>query len=390
MALMALGGLGACGGIVMALSQRDIKRVLAYSTIENAGLIALSIGAALLSAAAGQPLVAALAWSAALLHVWNHAVSKSLLFFTAGAVAQVVGSRDLERWGGLLRRLPWLSTTLLVGAAALVGLPGTHGFASVWLLLLSLFRGAQSLVGVDRLAMLLAVFAVAFTEGATLACFVRIVGVGLLGAPRSLGATNAVPPRDAGLVFTAALLACACFALVGLVHPMLMLLGRAVAQLAPGAPFDRVQRIASPLPWLAALPLVMAALVLLYRAWLRRSRTIAWTVTWDCGYARPEASMQYTASSLSQPVTRMLEPALRTTVEEHLPTGLWPATMNWESRTPERALAEVYRPAFRRIADWLGFFRRLQEGRVMVYLRFIGVALLVLLVWLFWPVEMPR
>jgi hydrogenase-4 component B len=390
LALMALGGLGACGGIVMALGQRDVKRVLAYSTIENAGLIALSIGSALLATAARQPLIAALAWSAGLLHVWNHAISKSLLFFTAGAIARVVGNRDLERWGGLLRRLPWLATTLLAGAAALVGLPGTHGFASVWLLLLSLFRGAQSLVGADRLAMLLAVFAVAFTEGAALACFVRIVGVGLLGHPRSPGAANAAPPRDAGLVFPVALLAGACFGLVALVRPSLVLLGRAVAQLVPGAPVDGVQRLASPLPWLAALPFAIAATVLLYRTWLRRSRTIAWTVTWDCGYARPTASMQYTATSLSQPVTRMLEPVLRTTVDERLPAGLWPAAMNWESRTPERTLAEIYRPAFARIAAGLGLFRRLQEGRVMVYLRIMGAALLVLLLWLFWPPEAPR
>ena len=100
--------------------------------------------------------------------------------------------------------------------------------------------------------------------------------------------------------------------------------------------------------------------------------------------------MQYTATSLSQPLTSVLEPALRATVSERLPAGLWPSTMNWESRTPERALAEVYRPAFVRLAEWLGFFRRLQEGRVMVYLRYVGVALLVLLLWLFWPVEAPR
>src|SRR5206468_4783970 len=116
-----------------------------------------------------------------------------LLFLSAGALSQIVGSRDLERWGGVLRRLPLLGTALLVGAAALVGLPGTHGFASGWLLLSSLFRGSQSLIGPERLAMLLAVFAVAFAEGTALACFVRIVGVGLLGAPRSPGAADAEP-----------------------------------------------------------------------------------------------------------------------------------------------------------------------------------------------------
>ncbi len=390
MVLMALGAMGACGGIVMALSQSDVKRALAYSTIENAGLIALSIGAALLATAAGQPLVAALAWSAALLHVWNHAVAKGLLFFAAGAIAAIVGSRDLERWGGLLRRLPLLGSTLLIGGAALAALPGTHGFASEWLLLLSLFRGSHGLAGPDRLAMLLAVVAVTFTAGAALACFVRIVGIGLLGHPRSSAAAEARSPGGAGLAFPVTVLAGACFALVFLLRPMLALIGRAVDQLAPGAPLDQVQRLASPLSWLAALPPVTAVAFLLYRAWLVRTRSIRKSVTWDCGYARPEPSMQYTASSLPQPITQLLQPALRTSVRWRPPQGLWPDAMHWESRTPERALAEFYRPAFLRLAELLGFFGRLQEGRVMVYLRYVGVALLLLLVWFFWPSEGPR
>ena len=390
MTIMVLGALGACGGIVMALSQRDVKRVLAYSTVENTGLITLGIGAALLAAAAGQPLVAALAWSAVLLHVWNHAVAKGLLFFGAGAIAQLVGSRDLEHWGGLLRRLPLLGTTVMIGAAALVGLPGTHGFASEWLMLLSFFRGSQSLAGPERLTMLLAVVTVAFTAGTALACFVRIVGVGLLGHPRSAAAATARSPADAGLAIPVALLAGACFGLVLLLGPMLGLLVHAVAQLVPGAPLDQVRRLAAPLPWLAVLPLAAASLIMLYRAWLRRTRTIREAVTWDCGYARPESSMQYTASSLPQPITRVLQPALRSAVQWRAPESLWPSAMSWESRTPERALAEVYRPAFARIAGLLGFFQRLQEGRVMVYLRYVGMALLVLLFWFFWPSEGPR
>ncbi|HEX7077109.1 MAG TPA: proton-conducting transporter membrane subunit [Candidatus Eisenbacteria bacterium] len=390
MALMALGAAGACGGIVMALGQRDVKRALAYSTIENVGLIALAIGAALVAGSAGQPLVAALAMSAALLHVWNHAIAKGLLFFSAGAIARLVGSRDLERWGGLLARLPLLGTGLLAGAAALVGLPGTHGFASEWLLFMALFRGSQTLVGPARFVMLLAVVATAFTTGAALAGFVRILGIGLLGHPRGPEAAAARPPRDAALALPVLVLAVSCVGLVPFLGPMLAVIGRAVAALTPGAPIDRVARLASPLPWLAAIPALAAVAFLLYRTWLERGRTIRRAVTWDCAYARPEATMQYTATSLAQPVTRLLHPALRTNVDWRPPQGLWPDAMTWVSRTPERALAEVYRPAFRRVAALLGFFRRIQEGRVMVYLRYVGVALLILLVWFFWPAGTPR
>jgi hydrogenase-4 component B len=245
LALMALGALGAAGGIVMALSQRDVKRVLAYSTIENAGLIAIGIGLALFAGASGDPALAALAWTAALLHLWNHAIAKSALFLSAGGLAAQVGSRDLELWGGLLRRLPVTGGALLVGAAAMAGLPGTNVFASEWLLIVSLFRGAASLTGPGRVTMLLELIAVTFTAGAALACFVRLAGIGLLGHPRSASAAD---PRPAGarlaiaIVFPAAL----CLALVAALPALLSLLGGAAAQLAHRAPDGSVARLAAP------------------------------------------------------------------------------------------------------------------------------------------------
>ena len=387
--LTGLGALGACGGIVMALSQRDVKRVLAYSTIENAGLMTLAIGAALLATALGRPAVAAIAWAAALLHVWNHAIAKSLLFFSAGAVAKAVGSRDLERWGGLLRRLPVLGTAVLVGAGAIVGMPGTHGFSSEWLLFMSLIRGAQELTGGARFAMLLGATAAAFTAGTAVACFVRLVGVGLLGHARSGEAADAVSPRSAWLVIPVVALASLTFLLVVILRPMLGLLAAAIEQLTPVTTIAPLQQLVAPLPWLAAALPLGAAVIVLGR-WLPRSRPARSGPTWDCGYAQPTASMQYTASSLAQPVTRVLQPALRTTVRWAPPRGLWPAALTWEARTPERALAELYRPGFVRLALLLSFFNRLQEGQVMVYLRYVGVALLVLLGWLFLPTGLAR
>jgi formate hydrogenlyase subunit 3/multisubunit Na+/H+ antiporter MnhD subunit len=388
--LMALGTLGAVGGIVMALSQRDVKRILAYSTIENAGLMTLAIGAAFVASAAARPAVGALAWTAALLHIWNHAVSKSLLFLAAGAVAELAGSRDLERWGGLLRRLPILGTTLLVGAGALIGLPGTHGFASEWLLFLGLFQGSQELTGALRLAMFGGVVALAFTAGTALVCFVRLVGIGLLGHPRSAAAAGAVEPRNLFLAIPVAVLAGLCLALAALIGPLLALLARAVEDLAPGAEVTVIAGLAAPLPWLAALLLGGAGLVFLHRVWVRRRRDVRRAVTWDCGYARPAPTMQYTATSLVEPITRVLKPALHTAVDWTPPRSLWPPALTWEARTPERTLVDLYRPAYVRLAQALGYFTRLQEGRVMVYLRYVGIALFVLLLWLFLPVGAPR
>ena len=390
MVLMALGGLGACGGIVMALSQRDVKRVLAYSTIENAGLVTLAMGAALLATALGRPGLAALAWSAAVLHVWNHAVAKSLLFLSAGAIAKQAGTRDLERWGGLLKRMPALGTTLLVGAGALLGLPGTHGFASEWLLFLSLARGSQELAGPSRLVTLLGVAAAAFAAGAALACFVRVVGVGLLGHPRSREAAEAAPPGSPLLVVPVIVLAGSCFGIAAALGPIVTWLRPVIEQLAPGADVTGIRRLVSPLPWLTVVLLGGTLVVWLVRMWLGRRRPVRWGVVWDCGYARPGPTMQVTATSLAQPITSVLQPALRTLVRWTPPRGMWPSGLAWEARTPERALAELYRPAFERLTHALGYLTRLQEGRVMVYLRYLGIALLVLLGWLFLPLEPPR
>lgn len=387
--LMALGALGAAGGIVMALSQRDVKRVLAYSTIENAGLVAIAIGLALFAGASGDPALAELAWTAALLHLWNHAIAKSALFLGAGGLAAGVGSRDLELWGGLLRRLPVTGGALLVGSAAMAGLPGTNVFASEWLLILSLFRGAASLTGPGRAMMLLGLIAVTFAAGAALACFVRLVGIGLLGHPRSVGAAE---PRPGGARLEIAIVvpAALCLALVAGLSTLLAILAGAAAQLAHRVSDGSVARLAAPLPWLALLPLGATLAFVLQRVWLARARRMRKAMTWDCGYALPSVTMQYTATSLSQPLTSLLQPALRTAVRASPPAGLWPAALSWESQTPERALVEFYRPAFRRVAELLGAFRQLHAGRVTVYLRYLAAALLVLVAWLFWPAGTPR
>jgi NADH:ubiquinone oxidoreductase subunit 5 (subunit L)/multisubunit Na+/H+ antiporter MnhA subunit len=387
---MGLGALGSVGGILMAVSQRDVKRILAYSTIENAGLVALAIGAALLATAAARPAVAALAWTAALLHVWNHAVSKSLLFLAGGAIAELVGSRDLERWGGLLRRLPLLGTTLFVGAAAVVGLPGTHGFASEWFLFMGLFQGSHELTGLARLAMLSGVVTLAFTAGTALACFVRLVGIGLLGHPRTPDAAGAVAPRGAALAIPVVALAGLCCALVVFPGPLVALLAPAVLDLSPGVQMAPVIELATPLAWLAGALIVGGLLVIAGRVGLRHSRPVRWSVTWDCGYARPDPTMQYTATSLAEPITRVVQPVLHTAVDWTPQRSLWPRALAWAARTPERTLVDLYRPAYLRLVQGLGFLSRLQEGRVMIYLRYVGVALLLLLLWFFVAVSSSR
>ena len=190
----ALGALSAVGGVVYALFQHELKRLLALHSIENVGIIVLGLGACLLLRARGADGWAAFALAAALLHTLNHAVFKALLFLGAGAFERAVGSLELDRLGGLLRRMPWTGGAFLVGAMAIAGLPPLNGFASEWLTLQALLHvPAYGGVG-DGLAGALALAALAATAALAVFCFVKVVGLVLLGPPRR----EASPRRGRG------------------------------------------------------------------------------------------------------------------------------------------------------------------------------------------------
>src|SRR6266511_1794047 len=187
--------LGACSGVlgvVWALAQHDIKRLLAFHSVENIGIILLGIGAGALGMAYGHPLIAVLGFAGAALHTLNHALFKSLLFLGAGSVIHATGARDIDRFGGLARRMPTTAAAFLVGSAAIVGLPPLNGFVSEWVVFHALLRGASA-GDAMRLAGL-AVVVLAFIGALALACFVKVVGVLYLGTPRDLVATTAREP----------------------------------------------------------------------------------------------------------------------------------------------------------------------------------------------------
>jgi formate hydrogenlyase subunit 3/multisubunit Na+/H+ antiporter MnhD subunit len=407
-ALIGLGALSACGGIAMALMQRDVKRVLAWSTVENSGLVTLAMGVGLLGRLTGHPLVSALGWTAALFHVWNHALMKALLFQGIGAFAQALGERDLERWGGLLRRWRLVGALVIAGAVAITALPGMNGFASEWLMLRALLEGGLVLHGPARVAMLLGVGAIALTAPLAVACFARLTGIGLLGSRRTDGpGPGRDPGRAPGLSMSLPMVALALLCLAagwfpaapaGLLAPAVAglepgivtaeaagLLAPAVAGLEPGIVTAEAAAALRPVGLLSlGLGALIAFLLAMRWAALRR-RSIRRAPTWGCGYVRPSAAMQYTGASLSQPIAHVLAPVLRTRVERAGPQGSWPAEASWRSETPDWALESVGLPAFAALSRMLARLRGLQEPRVTTYLRYVALALLVLLGLLFLP-----
>ena len=382
--LMTLGAVGAVGGVLFATVQRDVKRALAYSTVENAGIVTLAIGAGVLGTALHEPVLAGLAWTAALLHIWNHAFAKALLFLGFGAVAQRAGSRDLDALGGMLRRWRVVGTVVVLGAAAIASLPGLNVFTSEWLLLQALFRGALHQRGIAEAALITAIGVIAFTGGLAVACFARLVGVGLLGSPRT-DAAAAAPAPGWGTRAPLIVLAAVCVLIAVVPAQAAMALTRAVQTVAPAADVGVASAALRPLAWLLPLILAGLAVVLIIRQIASSATPRRRAPTWGCGYAAPTVAMQYSATSFSEPLSRLMQGALNTETVQHGITEPWPAAASWSSVTRDRVLVGIYEPLFAQVARAAGRLRSMHRARVTTSLVYIVGAMMLLLTLLFLP-----
>ncbi|MDE3151164.1 MAG: oxidoreductase [Gemmatimonadota bacterium] len=388
--LVALGAAGLTGGILFSLAQRDVKRALAYSTVENAGLATLGIGLGVLGAAWHDPILSGLGWTAALLHLWNHALAKSVLFLGFGAAAQRAGSRDLDALGGLLARWRWVGSATTVGAGAIAALPGLNVFVSEWLLLRALFGAVLRGSGAGEVVMIAALIAVVMGGAIALAAFARLVGVALLGAPRTPAAASAPEP---GWTMRAPLivLAAACAAVAAAPVPVTGVLAGAVALASPLADTRIATALVQPLGLVLPALVLLGALTAGARAAVRRAGARRYSATWGCGYGAPSAAMQYGSTSFGSGITAVFQPVLQARIErEAVPGGgpagaLWPVSARWASVTDDPALRRGYRPLFARIGRVAARVRGGERARVTTSVLYLVAALVLLLGMLFVP-----
>jgi hydrogenase-4 component B len=379
--VVGVGVVSGVAGVLYALAQHDLKRLLAYHSVENIGIVALGIGVGLLGRSYGDPAVSFLGFAGALLHVLNHGLFKGLLFQGAGSVIHATGLRDLDALGGLGRRMPVTAWTFMVGAAAISGLPPLNGFVSEWLILVGAFRGAAGLAGSAAIAAAVVLPALALIGGLAVACFVKVFGVVFLGVARSEAAARAHesgPAMRVAMVLGAGscvLLGLAPAWAVGLVAPVAEQIGGRAA-----APDIAVGALPS-MTLVAALLAGAIAVLVVARMALLRGRPVRVVPTWACGYPRVTPRMQYTAASFAEPVLAPFGSVLHRTVHAELPSGYFPAGARYDEHVADMAGERLLVPAVRRVVGMLGSVRVLQQGRLQLYLAYVLVTLLVLLVW---------
>ncbi|WP_236021950.1 proton-conducting transporter transmembrane domain-containing protein [Geomesophilobacter sediminis] len=373
--LLSAGIVSAILGISLAAAQKDLKRLLAYSSIENLGIVAAALGSAFIGEATGNPRLAFLALTGGLFHILNHSLFKPLLFFSAGSVMHATGTRDLDLMGGLARKMPKSALLSAVGVVAICGLPPGNGFVSEFFIYLGWLSEATAPFPILALAAPL----LALVGGIAVISFVKLFGAAFLGAPRSEGAEHG-HESPASMLVPMGLLALLC--LLGGVLPQgfLALTRPVLATLAPSAPGYRLP--VSPL-WFTAAALALLLLGSVIALFLkgRTAGHASHGPTWGCGYIAPTTRMEYTGTAFSGIFTTLWGGIVRTTVTGAKVTGFPPAPARVSYTPREIILERVVGPLFKLCDQGFSLLRRMQHGEVQVYILYIFVTLVLLLIW---------
>ena len=391
--LLLAGTASALVGVLYALVDNDLKRLLAFSSIENVGIILMGVGAALCFRAAGLAGLAVLGLAAALYHTVHHAAFKALLFLAAGAVVRATGTRDMEAMGGLVKRMPWTAACFLVGAVSIAALPPLNGFVSEWLTFQALLQTARIPRPEINLAFVLGLAGLALTGGLAAACFVRAYGIAFLALPRSPAAEGArEAPWSMRLPMVGVAAACAALGLGATV--VLPVLGRLAAiVLRVPERWARADSLSlrvpgdfgalSPVTVALAIGVAFAAVPILL-ALVRANRGTRGYETWACGRLLQTARMEYTATAFSNPFKRVFgfvyRPVKRLDIDFHPESRFFVRTIEYRNETRSVFDEWFYAPLVGGLRVVTTRVRGLQSGSINVYLGYILAILLALLV----------
>jgi formate hydrogenlyase subunit 3/multisubunit Na+/H+ antiporter MnhD subunit len=382
--LLAVSLVSAVLGVWYALAQHDIKRLLAYHSVENIGIIGLGLSVAWLGRCYALPELVVLGFAGALLHTLNHAIFKGLLFFGAGNVHRLAHTGNIEKMGGFARVIPLTAATFLVGAISICGLPPFNGFVSEFIIFKSFFRAGNLLHDYGPLVMLVSAVGLAFMGGLAVACFTKLYGIVFLGTNRSGAASH--PQSERGWSSVALLgLASLCAVLGIFPQTGLRLIAPALGEFgsAAQAPADWAAPLGQ-LQMVFVLFLALVAAVYAVKFWWQRRTGVRLRETWGCGYAAVTPRMQYTASGFTEELVKLGRPMLDLAVHWKPIHGIAPAARAFRSHCHDR-MEDGWLAFNRAIGRLLGAFRWIQSGNIRHYVLYVfGAVLFYLLCALVW------
>lgn len=391
--ILGVGSVSALLGVLYALMEHDLKRLLAYHSVENIGIILIGIGAGMIFHTYGMMTLAALGFIGGLYHTINHASFKSLLFLGAGSVLHATHTRNMEELGGLIKNMPWTALFFLIGSAAISALPPLNGFASEWLVFQSLLGGFNLPVPEVALLMPVAVGMLALTSGLAAACFVKAFGITFLALPRSEAAEHA-HESPLSMQVGMGILALACIGLGLAPFAVVRLIGGVITGLG-GLPDTRAAftfnlhlqtpgafgQMSSPLVFLGLL--ILLGLTPLIMRLLRVNWQLRRGDTWGCGRVGQTARMEYTATSFAEPLRRIFaelyRPSRDVTIDFHPDSKYFVQSIEYRSEITPLFERWLYDPILRLIRFTARQVRKLQAGSLYLYLAYIIIILIILL-----------
>lgn len=386
-AVLAIGGVSGILGVLYALGQHEIKRLLAYHSIENIGIISLGIGIGLLGNASHHESIALIGYSGALLHVLNHAVFKSLLFLSAGSVIRSTGTGEIDEMGGLLKFLPFTGHLFLIGSLSICGLPLFNGFVSEWLVYRALFDGAIHFHKSGIILAVMSLASLALIGGLAAVCFAKAFGVIFLGQNRSH--RDGVCKENPWIMWGPMAFLAAICVWIGLFPKMIVSFSFTSAySFIPTKPLPaEIESLLQPISFFTKIFgvffLVLSVLVLL-RTFLIKRYPVRRVGTWACGYAALSPRMQYTASSFAEPVLRLFKTMVCFKVHRSaVPLNDFPGELALSSKVVDMPEHFIFRPILVILRKFSKVLLKLHSGHIPRYLFYILLALVALLLWKF-------
>lgn len=382
-------------GVIYALMEHDIKRLLAYHSVENIGIILLGVGLAMLFFSKNEPYLAVFSLVAGFYHLINHAIFKGLLFLCAGSVYKATGTRDIEKLGGLIKNMPQTAAYFLIGAMAISALPPLNGFVSEWLTFQAFFLGAFKAAGGMKLFLAVCVALFALTSGLAAACFVKAFGITFLAKPRSRHAEGAVEVSSsmkAGMLFLSVLTIIFGLAAVSVIGILAKIAGASLGIDTGNMRFAFNNFVIIPqagsnvylsTPILVALLGILAAAVFILCKLFSKEKVVNYN-TWDCGYYKLDARNEYTATAFSKPFrvafSFFLKPYRKT--QKIRESFYHIKSFSYETHTTQVFNKHIYEPVLALTFKTAGFMKRIQAGSIHLYLSYIFLALLMLLIFM--------